>query len=61
MSNYGICRAILYNLRKKYGGMEASEMKKAKELEAENTSLKRMYANLVMELAVVKYIIEKKL
>lgn len=41
--------------------MEASEMKKAKELEAENTSLKRMYANLVMELAVVKYIIEKKL
>ncbi|WP_147436395.1 hypothetical protein [Chryseobacterium sp. 7] len=48
-------------MRKKYGGMEASEMKKAKELEAENTSLKRMYANLVMELAVVKYIIEKKL
>ena len=45
---------------KKYGGMEASEMKKVKELEAENTRLKRMYANLAMELDVAKYIIEKK-
>jgi putative transposase len=41
--------------------MEASEMKKLKELEAENTRLKRMYANLAMELDVAKYIIEKKL
>jgi len=41
--------------------MEASEMKKVKELEAENTRLKRMYANLAMELDVAKYIIEKKL
>ena len=39
--------------------MEASEMKKVKELEAENTRLKRMYANLAMELDVAKYIIEK--
>ncbi|NAW50369.1 IS3 family transposase, partial [Elizabethkingia argentiflava] len=46
---------------KKYGGMEASEMKKVKELEAENRRLKRMYANLAMELDVAKYIIEKKL
>ena len=58
---YGISRATLYNWRKKYGGMEASEMKKLKELEAENTRLKRMYANLAMELDVAKYIIEKKL
>lgn len=34
-------------------------MKKLKELEAENTRLKRMYANLAMELDVAKYIIEK--
>ncbi|MDV3507282.1 hypothetical protein CMU89_08565 [Elizabethkingia anophelis] len=59
--SYGISRAILYNWRKKYGGMEASEMKRVKELEAENTRLKRMYANLAMELDVAKYIIEKKL
>ena len=59
--SYGISRATHYNWRKKYGGMEASEMKKLKELEAENTRLKRMYANLAMELDVAKYIIEKKL
>ena len=52
--SYGISRATLYNWRKKYGGMEASEMKKVKELEAENTRLKRMYANLAMELDVAK-------
>ena len=47
-------------IKKSNGGMEASEMKKVKELEAENTRLKRMYANLAMELDVAKYIIEKK-
>ncbi len=59
--SYGISRATLYNWRKKYGGMEASEMKRVKELETENTRLKRMYANLAMELDLAKYIIEKKL
>ncbi len=57
----GVSKATLYNWRKKYGGMEASEMKRVKELEEENGSLKRMYANLAMELDVAKYIIEKKL
>ena len=42
------------------GGMDASEMKRIKELEDENARLKRMYANLAMELDVAKYIIEKK-
>ena len=35
--------------------------KRVKELEEENARLKRMYANLAMELDVAKYIIEKKL
>jgi putative transposase len=41
--------------------MEASELKKIKALEEENARLKRMYANLAMELDAAKYIIEKKL
>jgi putative transposase len=41
--------------------MEASELKRIKELEEENSRLKRMYSNLAMELDVAKYIIEKKL
>jgi len=58
---YGVSRACLYKWRQRYGGMEASELKRIKELEEENARLKRMYANLAMELDVAKYIIEKKL
>jgi putative transposase len=58
---YGISRAALYKWRQRYGGMEASELKRVKELEEENSRLKRMYANLALELDTAKYIIEKKL
>ena len=58
---HGVSRATFYKWRQRYGGMEASELKRVKELEEENTRLKRMYANLAMELDVAKYIIEKKL
>mgnify|MGYP000848900012 CR=1 FL=1 len=58
--DYGVSRATVYKWRQRYGGMEASELKRVKELEEENTRLKRMYANLAMELDVAKYIIEKK-
>ncbi len=59
--DYGISRASLYKWRQRYGGMEASELKRVKELEEENARLKRMYANLALELDTAKYIIEKKL
>lgn len=58
---YGVSKASLYKWRQRYGGMEASELKRIKELEDENVRLKRMYANLAMELDTAKYIIEKKL
>ena len=58
---HGISRAALYKWRQRYGGMEASELKRIKQLEEENAKLKRMYANLAMELETAKYIIEKKL
>jgi putative transposase len=58
---HGVSKASLYKWRQRYGGMEASELKRIKELEEENTRLKRMYANLAMELDTAKYIIGKKL
>lgn len=58
---HGVSKASLYKWRQRYGGMEATELKRIKELEEENSRLKRMYANLAMELDVAKYIIEKKL
>ena len=58
---YGISRAAFYKCRQRYGGMEASDLKRLKELEEENSKLKRMYANLALDLEAAKYIIEKKL
>lgn len=59
--DYGVSKASLYKWRQLYGGMEASELKRIKELEEENAKLKRMYSNLALELDTAKYIIEKKL
>lgn len=58
---HGISRAAFYKWRERYGGMSASELKRLKELEEENAKLKRMYANLALDLEAAKYIIEKKL
>lgn len=58
---YGVSRQTFYQWRKKYGGLEARELKRIKELEEENARLKKMYANLALDLELAKYIIEKKL
>ena len=58
---HGVSRQTFYQWRKKYGGLEDKELKRIKELEKENTRLKKMYANLALELDLAKYIIEKKL
>ena len=50
-----------YKWRQRYGGMTASELKRVKELEEENAKLKRMYAELALDLQAAKYFIEKKL
>ena len=38
---YGVSEATYYNWKSKYGGMEASDIKRLKELEDENRRLKR--------------------
>jgi putative transposase len=58
---HGLSRATFYKWRQRYGGMEGSELKRIKELEEENAKLKRMYANLALDLETARYIIEKKL
>ncbi|RKD19594.1 transposase [Pelobium manganitolerans] len=58
---HGVSRATFYKWRQRYGGMEASELKKVKALEEENAKLKRMYADLALELDMAKHVIEKKL
>ena len=58
---HGISQATLYNWKKRFGGMEASDLKRLKELEEENTKLKRMYAELALDHEMAKEIISKKL
>lgn len=58
---YGVSEATYYNWKTKYGGMEASDIKRLKELEDENRRLKHMYAELSLDHRILKDIIEKKL
>jgi putative transposase len=58
---YGISDATYYNWKAKYGGMEASDVKRLKDLEDENRRLKSMFAELSLEHRILKDIIEKKL
>lgn len=58
---YGISDATYYNWKAKYGGMEASDIKRLKDLEDENRRLKQMYADLSLEHTILKDIVEKKL
>ena len=58
---YGIADQTYYNWKAKYGGMEVSDVKRLKELEYENRSLKQMYAELSLDHKILKDIVEKKL
>ena len=58
---HGISDATYYNWKSKYGGMEASDLRKMKELEQELSQFKRMYADLALENRAMKDLIEKKL
>jgi putative transposase len=58
---HGISDATYYNWKSKYGGMAASDLKRMKEMEAELSKLKRMYADLALENRALKDLIEKKL
>ena len=58
---YGFSKSSYYKWKAKYGGMEASNLRRMKDLEEENRKLKQMYANLSLEYQVLKEIVEKKL
>ena len=58
---HGVSQATYYHWKAKFGGMEASDIRKLKELEEENSKLKRMFANLSLENQALKDVIAKKL
>ncbi|MFG0225036.1 transposase [Providencia stuartii] len=56
---YGISNSTFYKWREKYGGMEASDVRRLKELEEENRRLKQMYAELSLKSQMPEDIIKK--
>jgi putative transposase len=57
---HGISAATFYQWRSKYGGMSVSDMQRLRELEQENARLKRMYADLSLDHALLKEALTKK-
>lgn len=57
----GITTASFYKWRQRFGGMEASEVKKMKELQDENARLKKMFADLSLVHEALKDAVSKKL
>ena len=56
----GISANTFYNWRKKYGGMDSNQLKRLKELEAENRRLKQMYADLALDNKMLKDVLSKE-
>ena len=56
-----ISDATYYKWKTKYGGMEAADIRRLRELEEENRRLKHMYAELSLEHCILKEVLEKKL
>jgi putative transposase len=57
---HGISAATFYQWRSKYGGMEVSDLQRMRELEQENARLKRMYADLSLDVSILKEALTKK-
>lgn len=58
---HGISSATYYQWKSKYAGMSVSELKRVKELESENARLKRLYAELALENAAIRDVLNRKL
>jgi putative transposase len=58
---HGIVPATFYQWKSKYSGLEASDLRRLKELEHENNRLKKMYADLSLENNALKDLIHRKL
>lgn len=58
---HGISNGLCYQWKSRYSGVSVNELKRIKELEAENAKLKRMYADLALENTAIKDVLSRKL
>jgi putative transposase len=57
---HGISEATFYNWKSKFGGMDVSEARRLKALETENSKLKRLLADAMLDNAALKDLLSKK-
>jgi putative transposase len=60
LRQHNISKATYFHWRSKYAGASVDELKRLRELEAENAKLKRMYAELALENAAIKDVLSRK-
>lgn len=56
----GISEATFYNWKKKYGGIGVSELRKLRQLEEENSQLKKLVADLSLDKQMLQDVLKKK-
>ena len=56
---HGVSEATIYNWKAKYGGLEVSEARRLRTLEAENAKLKRLLADAMLDQAALKDLLAK--
>lgn len=57
---YGISSATLYKYKAKFGGLDVSDARKLKALEDENTKLKKLLAEQMLDNAMLQDVASKK-
>lgn len=57
---YGVSEATYFRWKSKYAGLELSDLKKMKSMEAENTQLKRIVADQALQINAMKEVLQKK-
>lgn len=57
---HGFSEQSFYRWKSKYGGMEVSEAKRLRDLEAENARLKKLLAEAELDKAMLKDVVSKK-
>ena len=61
LKKHGLSNATFFKWRSKYAGASLADVKRLRDLEAENAKLKRMYADLALENAAIKDVLARKL
>jgi putative transposase len=59
-AKHNISEQTLYNWKRKYGGMEESEVRQMKAMAEENGRLKRIIADMAVQIDILKYVNSKK-